>query len=162
MTPEVTFRHRDPLTVISKRVPVTLPQLPTTLGPALGDVYGYLGRHGIAPQGPPFVIYHDTPSADEPFDIEICAPVVRSVDPPVGWSIQELPAGSFVSLIHVGPYDTLGRGYDALRQWIGDHDLAFAGPPREVYLSEPSTAPDQVRTVIEFPVEQILAPVAGR
>lgn len=161
MTPDVTLRHRDALMVISKRVAVTLQQLPTTLGPALSDVYSHVSRHGVAPQGPPFVIYHDTPSPDRPFDIEICAPVVHAIDPPAGWKMQELPAGSFVSLVHVGPYDTLGDAYDTLRQWIPDHDLAFAGAPREVYLSEPSTPPDQVRTVVEFPVEKILTPVAG-
>jgi len=84
--------------------------------------------------------------------MEICAPVARTTDPPAGWQMQELPASTFVTLLHVGPYDTIGAAYDSLTAWIGAHDLAIAGPPREVYLSEPETPPEQIRTILEFPV----------
>ena len=97
--------------------------------------------------------------ADEPFDIEVCAPVAHAVDPPSGWQAQELPVGSFVTLLHVGPYDTVAGAYATLTGWIGTHDLAVAGPPREVYLSPPDTPPSQIRTIIEFPVATVAAPV---
>jgi effector-binding domain-containing protein len=58
----------------------------------------------------------------------------------------------FASTLHVGPYDTLGQAYDGLDAWLADHGYAKAGPPREVYLSEPSTPPAATRTVIEVPV----------
>ena len=48
---------------------------------------------------------------------------------------------------------------DTLTAWIGARDLAIAGPPREVYLSEPETPPEQVRTIVEFPVVEVAAPV---
>ncbi len=63
-----------------------------------------------------------------------------------------MPAGSFASLLHVGPYDTLGVAYETLTRWVHAHELITAGPPREVYLSEPGTPPAELNTVIEFPV----------
>ena len=97
------------------------------------------------------------PDGDEPFDVEVCAPVAGPVEAPAGWALQERPAGRFATLMHVGPYDTIGGAYDELTGWIGAHGLVVAGPPREVYLSEPSTPPAQTRTIIEFPVEEVAA-----
>jgi effector-binding domain-containing protein len=159
MDHEVKVQHREPALVLAKRLPITLADIGWTLGAAFGEAYGHIQARGEATDGPPFVIYHGLPAGDEPFDIEICAPVKRAIDPPSGWQLTELPGGTFASLLHVGPYDTVRQGYDTLLAWLGGHDLAVAGPPREVYLSDPSTPPNQIRTVIEFPSAEITAPV---
>jgi effector-binding domain-containing protein len=162
MEHEVRLAERPSLLVMSKRVSVRVPEIGGVLGAALGEVYGYLGARGVAPAGPPFVIYHGMPEEDRPFDMEMCAPIGRAVDPPAGWQAQELPAGTFASLLHVGPYDGVGAAYDALGSWIGSNGMIVAGPPREVYLSEPDTPPGQIRTIVEFPVTARAAPaVAG-
>ncbi len=156
---EVHVGRREATLVVSKRFPVRLSEIGGALGGSFGEVYGHLGRLGVESEGPPFVIYHGKPDGDEPFDVEVCAPVARAVEAPRGWELQELPAGRFATLMHVGPYDTIGRTYDDLTSWLDSHDLAVAGPPREVYLSEPSTPPEQTRTIIEFPVETVPSPV---
>ncbi len=161
MGSEIKVADRGALLVVSKRLPVTLSEIGGILGAAFGEVYGHIQARGATPAGPPFVIYHGVPVADLPFDVEICAPVTRAIDPPAGWRLQELPAGRFATLVHVGPYDTLGATYDALGQWIGTHDLAVAGPPREVNLSEAGTPPEQTRTVVEFPVVAAAAPAVS-
>jgi effector-binding domain-containing protein len=160
MGKEVHVRRLGATLVVSKRLPVRLSEIGGIIGPAFGEVYGHLGARGVAGDGPPFVIYHGSPAESDPFDIEVCAPVNRRAEPPAGWQVQELPAGSFATLVHVGAYDSLGVAYDRLTAWIRAHDLAFAGPPREVYMSGPETPPEQVRTIIEFPVEEVAAPVA--
>lgn len=160
MEREVKVGRREATLVVSKRLPVRLSEIGSVLGAAFGEVYGYLEARGVEPEGPPFVIYHALPTADDPFDIEICAPVARAADPPVGWRLQKLPAGMFATILHVGPYDTVETAYDTLTAWIGAHEMAVAGPPREVYLSEPDTPPDKVKTIVEFPVSQVAAPVA--
>ncbi len=161
MEREVKLGERTATLIVSKRLPVQLPEIGSVLGSAFGEVYGYLGMRGVPTEGPPFVIYHSMPVPGEPLDMEICAPVGRRVDPPAGWSVQELPAGSFVTLMHVGPYDTVGVAYDTITAWIAAHDLVVAGPPREVYLSPPETPPDQVRTIVEFPVAPVAVPAGG-
>lgn len=154
---EVHVGRREATLVVSKRFPVRVSEIGGALGRSFGEVYGHLGAAGAETDGPPFVIYHGMPEGDEPFDVEVCAPVARAVEVPGGWTLQELPAGRFATLMHVGPYDTIGRTYEALSTWIGAHDLVAAGPPREVYLSEPSAPPAETRTIIEFPVEEVAA-----
>jgi effector-binding domain-containing protein len=161
MEREIKVGRREATLVMSKRLPVRLSEIGSVLSGALGDVYKHLGAHGGEPRGEPFVIYHGMPEADDPFDVEICAPVARATDAPTGWQVQELPAGTFATLLHVGPYDTLGAAYEKLTTWLGTHDLVVMGPPREVYLSEPDTPPDQVRTIIEFPVADATAGIAA-
>jgi effector-binding domain-containing protein len=155
MEREVKVGPRGTEIVVSKRMPVRLSEIGPAMGAAFGEVYGFLGARGVDPHGPPFVIYHGAPSGDDPFDIEICAPVVRETEAPAGWQTQVLPAGLFATLLHVGPYDTIGAAYEAVAAWVDAHGMAFAGPPREVYLSEPSTPPDQVRTIVEWPVTKM-------
>ncbi len=164
MTTEVKVRNRDAVTVLSRRSTVRLSDVGPTIGTAMGEVYGHLEGLGVRATEAPFVMYHGMPGPhDSPFDIEVCAPVPRPVDPPPGWRLDELPAGVFASLVHEGPYSTLGQTYDRLGAWIPANGYAVAGPPREVYLSEPSPPPEQTRTVVEFPVAMMPAATpAGR
>jgi len=161
METEVKVGRRDAALVMSRRMPVRLSGIGEAIGGAFQEVYGHLGRAGVQPAGPPFIIYHGVPSGDQPFDIEVCAPIARTAAAPEGWQVQELPAGTFATLVHVGPYDTVGSSYEAISAWIGAHGFVVAGPPREVYLSPPTTPPDQIRTIIEFPVSEAVAPVAA-
>jgi effector-binding domain-containing protein len=152
MQTDFKIRDRGPATVMSRRTTVRLTTIGTAISGGFAEIYGYLGPRGAA-SGEPFVVYHGAPGeGDRPFDIEICAPVVGSLEPPAGWQLTTLPAGTFASVLHLGSYDTLGTAYDELESWIAREDFAVAGPPREVYLSEPSTPPEATRTVIEFPV----------
>jgi effector-binding domain-containing protein len=151
---EVKVGRREATLVMSKRLPVPISEMGGVFSAAFGEIYGHLGAHRIEPAGPPFVIYHGVPQGDTPVDLEICAPLGRAADPPMGWRLAELPAGMFATLMHVGPYDTIGTAYETLTSWIGTHDLVMAGPPREVYFSPPDTPPDRIRTIIEVPVAE--------
>lgn len=157
MEHEVHVVERPALWVVAKRLPIALEALGPAIGQAFGEVYGIIAAAEEATAGPPFVIYHSMPASGQPLDVEICAPVTSPFEPREPWQLDELPAGTFASLVHVGPYDAVGPAYDALAAWIEDHALAIAGPPREVYLSPADTPPDQIRTIVEFPVARIPA-----
>lgn len=161
MSREVKVGRREATLVVSRRQAVTLAGVGHTISGSFGEVYGHLGARGGVPEGPPFVIYHGSPQGGEPFDIEVCAPVAAPVEAPAGWALQELPAGLFATVVHVGPYDTLGTAYDAVMAWLGEHGLVVGGPPREVYLSGPDTPPEAIRTIVEVPVAEVAAPVAA-
>ena len=158
MEHEIHVTDRPVLRVVSKRVSVALELIGPTLGQAFGEVYALIGAAEAEAAGPPFVIYHAMPAPGQPMDIEICAPVSGSLEPRDPWRLVDLPAGTFATRKHVGPYDTVAATYSALTAWIPDHGLAIAGPPREVYLSEPSTPPELIETIVEFPVTRL--PVA--
>lgn len=157
----VKVEERPALLVVSKRLPVRITDMGPLFGSSFGEIYAHLGARNVQPAGEPFVIYYEMPNGDKPIDIEICAPVTQTIDAPRGWKVRQLPAGTFASLVHVGPYDTVGEAYTAMRRWFDTHDLVVSGPPREVYLSPPETPPDQIRTVIEFPVVELGAPVGA-
>ena len=152
MQTDFKVRELGTLLVLSRRRMVRLSDIGSVISQSFSEVYGAVGPLGAA-SAEPFIVYHGRPGAgDPPFEIEICAPVNRPIEALPGWQLQELPAGTFASVLHVGPYDHLGTAYDELESWIGREGYAIAGPPREVYLSEPSTPPDDIRTVVEFPV----------
>lgn len=161
MQTEVKLRERGRAIVLAKRANVRVREIGPTLGAAFGQVYGYLDNLGVRPTAPPFVIYHGMPGPfDLPFEIEICAPLGGPIDPPEGWRLLDLPAGIFASVVHVGSYETVGAAYDELEAWIAEHGYAIHGAPREVYLSEPGTAPAETRTVVELPVARAVVRVS--
>lgn len=155
MEHEVHVVDRPALTVASKRLPTRIETIGATLAQAFGEIYAAIGAARAETAGAPFVIYHSMPVPGQPLDIEICAPVAGPFELAAPWRLVELPAGAFASGLHIGPYDSIGTLYDALAAWIPVHGLEIAGPPREVYLSDPSTPPDQIRTVVEYPVARV-------
>ncbi len=161
MEPAVKVGRREATLVMSTRRQVRLSGIGALIGSTLGEAYGYLGAQRAETDGPPFVIYYGVPVADDPFEVEVCAPIAGPMDAPTGWRVQQLPAGTFATLLHVGPYDTVGVAYDTLTGWLRTHDLVVMGPPREVYLSDGNTPPEQIRTIIEFPVAEAAASVAA-
>ena len=157
MGDEVKVGRREATPVMAKRFPVRMSTIGAGLSQAFGEAYGQVQAGGLGTEGPPFVIYHGTPAGDDPFDVELCVPLTGPADIAAEWTLRELPAGLFATLVHVGPYDRLGETYGRLTEWVGAHDLVVAGPPREVYLSGPEVPQEATRTIVEFPVREVAA-----
>jgi len=128
-------------------------EIAATFGRAFEALYGRVAQAGVAPAGPPFAIYHNEPKQGEPFEMDICVGVSSPISPSPGLEFMELPATRVVSLLHIGPYDALGGAYEAVKAYIGEHDLEPSAPPREFYLSPPDVPPAQVQTLVEFPID---------
>ena len=65
------------------------------------------------------------------------------------------PGGMAASVTHLGPYNTLGAGHDAVRQWCEAHGYRLAGPSWEVYghwQDAWNTDASQIRTDIYYQV----------
>ena len=140
----VLYRHR----IVAQR------DLPATLSDTFGDLYARIGTIGAVPGGPPFVIYHDSSVRGVRWEVDICAPVSAPITAPPGFEYVEMASGIVVSLLHVGPYETLGGAYEAIERYIAEHGLQPAGPPREFYYSDASVPPSETRTLIERPVSE--------
>ena len=138
----VLFKHRV----------VAQPELPTVLGSTFGELYQRIESSGVAPAGPPFVIYHNMPEPGGRWEIDVCAPVSAPVLAAPAFEFLDMPAGRIVSVLHIGPYDTLGIAYEAIGNFISDQGLEAAGPPREFYFSEPDVPPEKVQTLVEWPI----------
>jgi effector-binding domain-containing protein len=140
----VLYRHRS----------VPHAELGETIGFTFGELYACVEASGANPGGPPFVIYQSGSQPGVRWEIDICVPVAAPMDAPLCAECIELPSGSVVSLLHVGPYDTLSDAYAQIEAFIAEHRLQQAGPPREFYFSEPDVPPAQTRTLVEWPVNQ--------
>lgn len=152
---QVKVKQMEPQHVLSVRTNTTLARMQETFGAAFGQLFGYLGRLGVKPAGPPFAVYHDPEFREDDIDVEICVPVERRVTGDASMRGWQSPAGTAACTIHAGSYDEVHNAYAALTPWIQAQGHAIAGPPREVYLVGPGEADDpaEYRTEILFPLE---------
>jgi effector-binding domain-containing protein len=159
-TYDVIVKSVEAQTIASVRS--TIPAYPAQghLWQELGTV---LGRFQIKPSGACFTLYH---SEEPDIDAEVCEPVearTRLPDHP-RVKYRELPAAKVASVIHHGPFETIGQAYEALVRWIETNGYQINGPSREIYLQPAQITPEgecdasqidpNTVTEIQFPIEK--------
>jgi len=118
--------------------------------PALGNL---VGSGALDPTGPALAMYHGDP--DGIFDLEVGFPVATALAGPlpagdVSVVGSQLPAAPALATTHVGTYDGLGAA------WADLTAQAAASPSGvwiEVYVTDPSEAPEALRTDLILPVK---------
>jgi effector-binding domain-containing protein len=128
------------------------------VGAAFGEVLAVLGEQGLTPTGPPLCRYStgeggmDQDGAAVVFTLAAGFPSSGPVEPAGRVEPMTLPAGSAVTLMHVGAYTGLGEAYAAAARWMDEQGLEGDGDPWETYLDEPDVpAP---RTRLSFPCRE--------
>jgi effector-binding domain-containing protein len=126
-------------------------------------LYGWVGRNGLQPAGMPQAIYLTAPgeTPEEELVWELWAPVAggfADAEPDEqGVGVKRVPAQSVASVMYKGPYDGIGLTYERLFGWIGQQGYRVAGPPRELYYSDPAEIPpEEYLTEVQIPVEIIV------
>lgn len=121
--------------------------------PALGAAFA---AGELTPAGPAVAIYRGDPM--QVFDLELGFPVVTApatpIEVPDGPPItaSALPSGPATATTYLGSYDGLGPA------WMGlvERTLAQGAQPRgisiEVYVSDPTAAPEELRTDLVLPL----------
>jgi len=135
-------------------------ELPTVIPQLIGEVFSWLGQHGMQPNGAPLIRYNVINMESE-LDIDIGVPVASaSASGNSRVSAKMLPAGRYATLLHVGPYDKLMAANAALIDWAKAQGLqwdrwddpkgdAFAAR-YESYLSEPGEKPERTEVAIKL------------
>ncbi|HUV28740.1 MAG TPA: MerR family transcriptional regulator [Anaerolineales bacterium] len=149
---EIVIKKVKP--VFAATVRDVIPRYPEQ-GHMWDELEAFLALHQIQPQGPCFTIYY----SDEPnIDTEVCEPVSGSIleDPKVNHR-QLSGVDTMATVIHKGPFISIGEAYAAILKWIEVNQYRINGPSREVYLRPAAngsqTDPETV-TEIQFPVEK--------
>lgn len=148
---EIDYRPAQSTICLHTVAPVS--DLPHVLGIAFEKLMQHLGRHGEVPSGPPFVGYCNMDM--QALEIEVGFPVNRIL--PAEGEIEscEISAGEYASLIHIGPYQTIERGYTALSEFVAGQGRETTGISYEFYLNDPAITPqNQLQTQILFGLKE--------
>ena len=146
---EVTVKEAPATNVASVRVRTSLATIGNDLAAGFGKVAPIAGQ----PAGAPFVIYHDVIDEQTDGDIEICIPVAQPFEGRDGVDGRRVDGGSVATTTHIGPYDQIAPAYHTLTGWVQEHGHEFTGPPREIYLNDPTTVdPEEILTEVQWPI----------
>jgi effector-binding domain-containing protein len=159
-TPEIVTRAEQPYVALRGQVSMA------EIGPfavRTPEVFAWLGAHGVAPAGPPFLKYN---VIDMMRQLEIDNGVPVAAPPNVdgdgdGEMVSGvLPAGRYATLTHVGHPSELMDATKALLDWAAEQNLTWDRSPSpdgerwgsrlEVYLTDPREEPDMSKWVTQL------------
>jgi effector-binding domain-containing protein len=140
--------------VVAVRTTTAMDRIGETLQAGWGQVFGALGASGAAPSGPPFAIYYHMSAESNEVEFEACVPTTADIAAPAPIVVRDEPAMTAAVTLHKGPYDQVGGAYEALQAWVAAEKRQIAGPPREIYLTDPQQVPDPADylTEVQWPI----------
>jgi effector-binding domain-containing protein len=86
--------------------------------------------------GKPFCIYHDDDYKEEDATIEVCLPLKKEVTYN-GIETKILAGGKGISVLHVGPYQSLSDSYKVITDYIINNNIESKSHIREHYIKGP-------------------------
>src|SRR5450631_67634 len=148
--PELVKIVQSPAAVVRDTVPVN--DLSSFFGRAFGAAAAAAVGQGLELVGAPFAFYPSAPT--DVVEVAAGFPVSAAIEPAGAVVPLELPGGQAATIVHVGPYDSMEKTYEQIREWMAGQGFSPADHVWEVYLSDPSTEsdPSAWRTQIFWPV----------
>lgn len=156
--PRIEVRDEQPYLAITESV--TMETIGQILPPLVGEVFGWLDAHQVAPAGDVFWKY-DVIDMERELVVEVGVPVASAVEGDERVRAGVLPAGRYATVTHIGPYPGLYHATARLLEWGKDQGLTWDmtrteagerwGARLELYLNDPSEVPeDKLETVLAF------------
>jgi len=156
---EIKVKKVEPMTVAFVVMKGSYSLIPS----AFTRLYGWMGKKGYAPSGPPVGVYFNAPGQvpEEELSWELRSPIAKQVNPggpdAQGLGVKRVSGGQVAAAMHKGTFDKLGQTYGELTDWIMASYWEISGPPEEVYYSDPTQTPqEQLLTEVRFPVRRKL------
>ena len=151
---EVHLRETQPQPAASIHGQVAWAEIGPFFGTALSEISDLVAEQGVRFAGPPLTIYHVADAKEAEVDLEVAVPVDETVEAAGRVQAIVVPGGLVATTIHAGPYQDVGPAYRALAEWIQEHGHEHAGPPREVYITDPNDVqdPGALRTEVVWPI----------
>lgn len=130
----------------------------TGIGPACGEIlprlWTWLCQKGVAPDGPPAVMYYALNGETGEFDIMPVVFVADAVEGEGDITVGETPGGEALVATHVGPYETLGQSWEVLILRAPELGRKVTTASWELYIDDPgSVSPEALRTELYLPVD---------
>lgn len=152
MSYKIEEKEVESQTVVSIRTHCHAAEIGGELAEILPEVWRYLRKKGLLPSGPPFTRYHGY--SESRVDLEGGMPIAEAIEGEGRIVCGELPGGTVVTTIHMGPYEKLPEAHDALHVWMRENSKEAAGPQWEYYWTDPGKEPDpqKWKTELVWPV----------
>jgi effector-binding domain-containing protein len=144
------------------RQQVAMNDISDILPPLLQEVFGWLKKNNIPPDGTPFFQYLSI-DPQNVMDVAVGVPVLERIEGNQRIAAGCLPAGHYATLLHTGPYSQLSNAHMNLEAWIAqsahqemkkvtDDGIVYWGSRIEAYLNSPQEEPDPAnwRTEVAF------------
>ncbi len=150
---DVMVKEIEDQLVLATRKRTTLTRIGDDVRTGFGQLMDAIGAGGATPTGSPLVIYHDVIDEQTDGDIEMCVPVTSAVDLKGDVHCSTLAGGAVAFIVHQGPYEEIAPAYHVITGWVQEHGHQFTGPPREIYLNDPTlVAPEGILTEVQWPI----------
>lgn len=139
--------------IISIREETTVDNMQATLGKLYGELTTYAAEKGLETQGMPLAIWHKF----EPPQIEVEAGLstVKLAEGNDRVKAYKSNLGEVAVGHYYGPYDGFQQAHEKIHEWIKANGKEVAGPPVEVYQTDPVAGTDanEWLTDIIYPVK---------
>jgi effector-binding domain-containing protein len=155
-TPEIETRHETPYAAV--RTLVTWAEI-AGLGRHFEQVFGWLGARGLEPAGAPFFRYNVL-DMERKLQVDVGVPAAAAAPGDDDIVTGVLPAGRYVTLIHVGHPSELAGVTQTLLDWAAAQGLTWDMVPGEggehwggrveFYLTDPAGEPDMSKWVTQL------------
>jgi DNA-binding transcriptional MerR regulator len=128
----------QPYVSLTKRV--SIEELEPFISSTIGELW-----HSHEPADHAFTLYHGEVNEDSDGPVEVCVPTKEPVE-----GGGELPAGPVAYTVARGEqtrFPEIIGAYDAVALWVQRHGHELAGPPREIYRSDPAKGEEAVMEI---------------
>jgi len=129
----------------------------TQIATAIQTFFAEFSKQGHKPEGALIALYYNAPGqvAESELLWRIGIPVGEKAKVAEPVKLDKLPACTVAYVLRNGPYDTVGKTYEALYKFIAQKGYKPAGPAIERYLNDPWTVkPEEIQTEILIPVSK--------
>jgi hypothetical protein len=131
MTHEPQLQRRAALPYVAIPCHVTEQGVAAAVDTAFPELFRSLAEQGVEPLGPPFIRFLEVDLDGEPLDLAVGVPVADAVSADERLRAAALPAGRYVTLLHVGPYrhemePDLAAARVAMQDWARRQGVVLA------------------------------------
>ncbi|GAB4568876.1 MAG: hypothetical protein Tsb0020_22750 [Haliangiales bacterium] len=150
---DITQQPIDAMTLLCQTQRVAQAKIAEALGQILPAVFAYATQHNVPMLGPPITRYHGW--GPGVITLEAGIPVAPGATGSGDIAVTTVDACNAAVAIHTGPYEGLADAHAAIELYLHEHGLRVAGPPFEVYLTDPGEVPDPAdwKTRVVWPIE---------
>lgn len=153
---DISIEEVQPMPILAIRDSITVEEMETFYGQSFGALMAFAQANQLAVSGAPLsvaLMWNENGASL----MEAALPIMEMMDVSENeYAIYSriLEGGQMAVVSHFGPYDAIGKAYEALEAYMAAEAYIPAGAPFEVYVTDPSTEPDASKweTKVYWPI----------